>query len=251
MNRRIPPEEVYWMIVINPVIALVFGGIGYMYFTLRERFHSAVTQLSQKEIIEQRLVQLKTKAELEALRARVNPHFLFNTLNSIASLIPVDPARAETMVQELAAIFRYVLECGEREWVTLEEEMTIVRRYLDIEKVRLGERLRFNINIDDKVLGTQIPGLLLQPIVENSVKHAISRRQHGGDINVSCSMNGRDCIIEVKDTGEWIDSKESECGYGLRSVRERLNLSYGQNYEFEINKDDGVKITIKIPTCIP
>jgi sensor histidine kinase YesM len=231
----------------NPFLAAFFGALVLGYFLLRDKFERVVAQLAEKEINEQRLLRLKTKAELEALRAKVNPHFLFNTLNSIASLIPVDPAKAEEMVQKLSHLFRYTLDASNHDMMTLSGELALIREYLEIEKVRLGERLSFQIEMDAKLADISIPGLLLQPLVENSVKHGIAPAKSGGNLRIQCrEQNGR-CQIEIADTGKGFNKLEVEEGFGLSGVRDRLALHYGNDYAFEMAANSGVRILLCIP----
>lgn len=231
----------------STLFALIFGALVTGYFILRRRLEENAAKLAEKEINEQRLLQLKTKAELEALRAKVNPHFLFNTLNSIASLIPVDPARAETMVQKLANLFRFTLEASNHEMMKLADELQVIREYLAIEKIRLGERLSYEINMDEALTNVMIPGLLLQPLVENSVRHGIAPTKSGGHIALQCRANGKFCHIEINDTGKGFNGAAAQEHFGLGSVRERLALSYGNDFEFQIKTDHGVQISLRLP----
>ena len=231
----------------STLFALLFGALVTGYFVLRHRLEENAAQLAEKEINEQRLLQLKTKAELEALRAKVNPHFLFNTLNSIASLIPVDPVRAEEMVQKLAQLFRFTLEASTHEMMQLADELQVIREYLAIEKIRLGERLSYEITMDEALAKMMIPGLLLQPLVENSVRHGIAPTKSGGHISLVCRANGKFCHIEINDTGKGFNGVATEEHFGLGSVRERLKLSYGENFEFQIKMEAGVSILLCLP----
>jgi sensor histidine kinase YesM len=231
----------------NSFLAAFFGALVLGYFLLREKFENAVAQLAEKEINEQRLSQLKTKAELEALRAKVNPHFLFNTLNSIASLIPVDPAKAEEMVQKLAHLLRFTLDASNHELMKLSDELQVIREYLAIEKIRLGERLSYEISIDEALTEVSIPGLLLQPLVENSVKHGIAPAKNGGHISITCREQNGHCQIEIVDTGKGFEASEVVEGFGLSGVKERLALHYGNDCAFEMAANSGVRILLRIP----
>lgn len=217
------------------------------YETLRDKLNKTVIKLSEKEISEQNILRLKTKAELEALRAKVNPHFLFNTLNSIASLIPQDPVSAEAMVLKLSDLFRYTLDASMHDFIKLPREIYIIREYLEIEKIRLGNRLRYTIEMDKQLDGMMIPGLLLQPLVENSVKHGIAKKQSGGEISIRCFIKDENCHIVISDTcGEFLSSY-SDGGFGLFGVRERLDLLYGDRHRLEITSDKGFRIKICLP----
>ncbi len=236
-----------FMLFLNVLLALIFGTLVNGYFVFRERLAQAVSHLAEKEIEKQRLMELKTRAELEALRAKINPHFLFNTLNSIASLIPVDPERAELMVQKLAALFRYTLEASSREYVTLSQELVVVRDYLNIEKIRLGDRLQFSIYCDPEMEDLPIPGLLLQPLVENSVKHGISTSMNGGVIKIDCFKESNHYILRVFNTGKTDPFPTDEQGFGLRAVGERLKKMYGDKYDFHIRFGKGTEVVVMWP----
>ncbi len=245
-------RELMWqtfakLLFITTTLAVIFGAAGYSFFAVRERLQGAVAALAEKEVQEQQLLRLKTKAELEALRAKVNPHFLFNTLNSIASLIPVDPAQAEEMVQRLAHLFRYTLEASTRDLVRLEDELRLCREYLEIEKARLGARLTYEIASEASLAELQIPGLLLQPLVENSVKHGIAASKAGGHITLTARRNGDACHVEIVDTGKGFDRLTASEGFGLSSVRERLALHYGEDHSFELSTEHGVRILMRLP----
>jgi len=228
-------------------LSLFFGATTTGYFLLRERLEAAVKKLAEKEVNEQRLLRLKTKAELEALRAKVNPHFLFNTLNSIASLIPVEPKKAEEMVQKLSGLFRHTLEASKHELVKLKDELEVSQEYLEIEKARLGKRLDYSIEMDESLADFLISGFIIQPLVENSVKHGIAPLKSGGQINIQCTKNTNTCQIEISDNGIGLPSNENCNGFGLSGVKERLALYYGDKYQFKISNEAGVKIRMLLP----
>lgn len=234
-------------LLLTGVLAFIFGIAVYSFFAVRERLQDAVAKLAEKEVHEQQLLRLKTKAELEALRAKVNPHFLFNTLNSIASLIPIDPAKAEEMVQRLARLFRYTLDASNRDLIKLEDELRLCREYLEIEKVRLGSRLNYEIACEENLADMPIPGLLLQPLIENSVKHGIAASKNGGGIKLIARRAQETCHVEIIDTGKGFDHAEVVEGFGLAGVRERLALHYGAAAKFEMETTNGVRIRLELP----
>ncbi len=237
----------------NIIAGLFFGSAIVAYFNLKERMARVVKELAEKEVNEQKLLQSKTRAELEALRARINPHFLFNTLNSVASLIPEQPEKAESMVQKLSTLLRYTLDAEHREMIGLGEEIDIVRQYLEIEKVRLGKRLQFDISLPGELESVQIPGLIIQPLVENSIKHGIARKTGGGSISITCARQGGAISISIADTGDGFqeDSPGSD-GFGLAGVQERLHLHYGEGHTFDIHSTaQGTRIEIRIPAGKP
>lgn len=236
---------IYLLIVAT--LSIVFGLAIVAYQNVSERLEEAVSRLAEKEVQEQRLLRLKTEAELEALRARVNPHFLFNTLNSIASLIPSHPDRAENTVQRLSNLLRYILSAGERGLVPLGEELDIVTEYLEIEKQRLGGRLDYVVDRGDLRDGPAVPAMILQPLVENSVKYAIMPEKEGGRIRVECRRNGDRCLITIADTGRGFDRESTQEGFGIAGVRQRLELTYPGSHEFDISTVGGVAVRITIP----
>lgn len=204
-------------------------------------------KLKEKEIQEEKLMRLKTQAELEALQAKVNPHFLFNTLNSIASLISENPAAAESTVEKLSELFRYTLQSTANSTVKLTEELEIVRSYLQIEKIRFGNRLEFEIICDDRLNNFDVPALLIQPLVENSIKHALAFELHGGSICVEAKQIDNECHISVTDSGKGFAYDASETGFGLKSIRERLKLLYGNRAALNMFHDGSTHIHILIP----
>ena len=219
---------------------------------LYDLWKETLVRLTEKEVAAHRLEQLKTKAELEALRTKVNPHFLFNTLNSIASLAAIDAARTEHMIQKLSELFRYTLNAGQRDLVSLSEELAVVADYLEIEKVRLGPKLRVEISCDPVLEEMSLPGMLLQPIVENAVVHGVSRADEGGWIRVICSPQGDGCSIEVANTGRsWLGRPSDDQGFGMLSVRERLRLVYGEDFDLQIKTGAETLVLLHLPLSPP
>ncbi len=192
--------------------------------------------------------ELAVKAELKALRAQVNPHFLFNTLNSISALIAIDPKRADLMVQRLSEVFRYVLTASEKEWTTLEEEWQFLDNYLEIERIRFDEKLRVEKFAEPGVLRAKIPGLLLQPIVENAIKHGLSNKVGSGLLIMRAIQKNGDIEIEITDDGEIGFSTDSQNGMGLKNVRDRIQKSFGEKYGLTIESAvPGTRVRITLP----
>lgn len=228
-------------------LILIFGSLVYIYFHVRIKLKATYGKLAQKEIQEQKLQQLKTKAELKALRAKVNPHFLFNTLNSISSLIYIDQAKAEEMLQKISHLFRYAFGASEKEMINLSEELELVSEYLELETLRLGERLTYYIKSEAVIDDILLPPLLLQPLVENSVKYAIAPFQVGGSVSITAKKVEDYCEITIKDSGKNFNHEEWEEGFGLQGVKERLALHYKDESKFSISTENEVSIKIKIP----
>jgi signal transduction histidine kinase len=232
--------------VINGLFALVFatlfGGIGYA-------MHFYRVSLERARAVERMRAEL-ARAELAALRAQVHPHFLFNTLNSIASLITLNPAEAEDTTTRLADIFRYVLTASRRDTVPLAEELGFVRDVLRIERVRFGERLRIEESIEPGLEQVPVPSLLLQPIVENAVKYGVSSRAEGGTVSMAARREGGDLVLEVRDDGPGMAAASTPpgTGFGLASVRERLLAAgLGEALTIESAPGQGTCARIRLP----
>lgn len=209
-------------------------------------------ELKEAEVREERLKALAAQAELKALKAQINPHFLFNTLNTIAQLIHTDPARAEATVERLAEMFRYVLVGSERGLVPLEEELTFVDSYLEIEQARFGERLQITREITSEALDVPVPSLILQPLVENAIRHG---RGADGSVNLTIRVQcrGDEIVLAIADQGPGMSKGVGEVGgggHGLRNVDERLRKTYGEGYGLEIrdNEPQGSVVIVRIPS---
>ena len=200
---------------------------------------------------EHEMRELAVSAQLAALRAQINPHFFFNSLNSIAQLISTDPDKAEDCVERLADIFRYMLLRSEAEFVSLADELAIVDSYLEIERARFGDALRVSRSIDPAAAGVVVPGLLLQPLVENAVKHGISRKVGGGELRLEAGVAGGDLVLRVRDTGTGMAApgEVGGNGVGLRNVRDRLVKHFGDAYAPVVESVPGVgtTVTVRVP----
>jgi two-component system LytT family sensor kinase len=251
----IPVFLFYWLFGFPMKSFLASFGIFLVVFLVLHEFEYLVRfyrELKQAEITEERLKALAAQSELKALKAQINPHFLFNTLNTIAQLIHADPAQAEATVERLAEMFRYVLAGSERGLVPLEEELSFVDDYLAIEQARFGERLRVTREIASEALNVTVPSLVLQPLVENAVRHG---QGTGGsvDLTIRVRPQGDEVMIVIADRGLGMRDGVWEVGgggHGLRNVDERLRKIYGEAYGLEIrdNEPQGTVVTVRIPT---
>jgi two-component system LytT family sensor kinase len=208
-------------------------------------------QVQEKERQEDQLRALATEAELKALKAQINPHFLFNTLNTIAELIHADSERAEATVERLAEMFRYVLNGSERGLVPLEEELAFLDDYLEIERVRFGNRLRVAREITPEALGLLLPSLVLQPLVENAVRHGLGA---DGSIDLGIDIHADDdqAVISISDQGPGMPARHvigEGPGHGLYNVDQRLRKTYGEACGLQIsaNQPQGTIVTLRIP----
>jgi signal transduction histidine kinase len=192
------------------------------------------------------------RAELRALRAQVNPHFLFNTLNTIAALIGENPAAAEDVVTRLADVFRHALTASAREHTRLAEELDFLRSWLAIERVRFGDRLRVVEDIEPGLDDVPVPGLLFQPILENAVRYAVAPREEGATLTlrVRRDPNGRTLTAEIADDGPGFTpgARPQGHGVGLESVRERLRLGgVGHAFALETAPGQGTRVRVTLP----
>ena len=216
--------------------------------------------------LESRLSQQLAQAELRALRAQINPHFLFNSLNTIAALIASDPDKAETITVRLAGIFRYVLLHADRPFSSLDEEVSFLRTYLDIEQVRFGERLQVEFDVEASVVYAAVPSLILQPLVENAIKHGVAPKVGVSRILVQAKRRGSSILLSVEDDGMGLDTrrdrdKASGTGVGLQNIRERLQTMYGSTASLSVTniESGGSRAMLEIPvgeqrdadSCVP
>ena len=208
-------------------------------------------QAQEKERQEERLKALATEAELKALKAQINPHFLFNTLNTIAELIHADSDAAEATVERLAEMFRYILSGSERGLVPLEEELAFLEDYLVIERARFGGRLRVARRITPEALGLLGPSLVLQPLVENAIRHGLCP---DGSIclGIDIGNEGSRAVIAIRDQGPGMPAGYrigDGFGHGLSNVDQRLRMTFGEEYGLEIsaNEPQGTVVMLTIP----
>jgi signal transduction histidine kinase len=250
-------------VVMNGMYALVFstliGGIAYAAHFYRQ----SITRMRAVESMRAELAQ----AELRALKAQIEPHFLFNTLNAIASLIPSNPAAAEEMTTRLADVFRYALSASERETAPLADELAFAHSYLGIERVRFGDRLRVVTTVEPGLEHAPVPSLLLQPVVENAVRHAIAPRAEGGTIQLGARRAGGSLVLTIEDDGPGIDAataarivaggdgarrEPGSRGFGLFALRERLRAAGLDNaLALDTPPGGGTRITITLPLTSP
>ncbi|MEY3442252.1 MAG: hypothetical protein RLZZ519_533 [Bacteroidota bacterium] len=201
---------------------------------------------------EKLLMQKNYEANLTALRSQINPHFLFNTLNTISALIHDDPDDAEVAVEKLAFIFRYTLKNSDKATVTLKDELSLVRTYLDIEKIRFGDRLQLQLDIDENLLEVSLPAFVIQTVVENCIKHGIAKIIGKGMVSIKVKPRGELVCCEIEDNGPGIDHKRIFASTGLSNTHTRMSQIYGRDdlLVFE-NTGNGTKVTVLLPKALP
>jgi two-component system LytT family sensor kinase len=196
--------------------------------------------------------RLVTEAELDTLRAQINPHFLFNSLNALYGVIPRSASQARQTLVSLAEVFRYSLQ-SKRQFVSLDEELRIVEAYLQIERLRLGRRLRTKIYASDEARSVQVPVLSIQPLVENAVKHGVSAKPEGGVVRVDARVVDGALRIEVADDGPGFDMAASlHLGSGLQNVRRRIQLCYHEGSELAVQSSKSETVVgFAVPLEVP
>jgi sensor histidine kinase YesM len=226
------PMSIYWPQFLGSLkfasFLTISAGLSVgIYSTLRERLDETTLQLRTKELERERALKLATEAQLASLESRIHPHFLFNTLNSISSLIPEDPARAERLVEQMAALLRFSLDANQSGLVPLSAELKIVGDYLEIERARFGDRLRYQIDVPADLNESRIPPLSLQTLVENSVKYAIAPDRTGGEIRITAARSDGAFRLEVSDPGPAFQLESAPAGHGLDNLKDRLLAVFG------------------------
>jgi len=232
---RIDPWNLYWVrfrpnVAFGMVITLIFGlGMDF--------YHHMRLRLDLATIEEERARKLAAEARLSSLESRTHPHFLFNTLNSISSLIPTDPKRAEDVLGKFAALLRFSLGANQMGLAPLEQEMQIVRDYLEIERTRFDTRLRYSISVPAEMESVRIPPLSVETLVENSIKHVIAQRPGGGEIHVSGAIADGRAVVSVSDDGPGFALDSVPLGHGLDNLSARLALLFGGEARLEVARD--------------
>lgn len=215
-------------------------------------------RLRAEEQRRQQAEMLRVRAELEALKGKLQPHFLFNTLHTVTALVRTDPVKAEGALLKLGEVLRYVLRMKRDDAdddVPLAEEWAFVEQYLDIEQIRLGSRLRIKTDLSFEAKECAVPMFTLQPLVENAIHHAISPRAKGGEVRVAASVRGNRLELEVADDGPGAELAlvEQSPGFGLRTVRQRLETRFRGDATFRVRTalGGGFVVNLSLPLDLP
>lgn len=189
--------------------------------------------------------------ELKTIKSHINPHFIFNSLNSIRALVDENPERARRAITELSNILRSSMQAEKSETVTLEKELDIVKDYLALEHMRFEERLKVKFEIDEDTLQHPVPPMMLQTLVENAIKHGISKRVDGGEVKVVARFNGDNLELLVQNSGQ-LSTEINGDGFGIKSTQDRLNLMYQGKAQFEIRNagPDTVESKVIVPVIV-
>ena len=213
---------------------------------------SYYSKLKERERLTAQLETQLITARLQVLKNHLQPHFLFNTMHSISSLMFTDVHAADAMMTRLSELLRMSLEDGGEQITTLNRELEFANGYLQIEKIRLGERVGVELDISSDTLDAQVPHLLLQPLVENAIRHGVAKLPSKGKIRIASRRDGQSLSLTISDNGPGFDNHHGtipETGLGIAASRERLETLYGQNHtlNFRTPPNGGTEVTIRIP----
>ena len=229
-----------WDIYIPGLFYLLQFGIFHAY----EYYHD-----NQKSIkLKSTLREAATKSELAALKAQINPHFLYNVFNTISASVPVEQEKTRELIAKLSDLFRYQLKASRADKVTLGEELNFVEKYLSLEQARFEDRLKIIIDVPDHLRDEMVPPMILQPLVENSVKHGISSLIDGGEISIEVKKVNSKLSFKISDTGKGVKDKSRmyDNGIGLNNTKLRLEKQYGSEMKISDNMPRGLKIEFQI-----
>jgi len=246
-SRPIPLDR----IVVGQLLLAVLS-----YVVLVAAFEAAVNyrRYRERELRASQLEAHLAQAQLEMLRMHLHPHFLFNTLHAISTLIHRDPEAADEMVSQLSDLLRMTLDNVGKQEVTLREELDFVQRYVDIQQTRFQDRLRVTLDIDPETLDARVPNQLLQPLVENAIRHGLDGRPSGGSIGIAARlMSGGDLQVTICDDGDGVPAGSSRPeGIGLGNTRARLRQIYGPDASLELanGREGGAIVTVLIPRAL-
>jgi sensor histidine kinase YesM len=242
-NTTYPPffySTLAWRILIGLLFYSLFVSFYYMiiYYT---GFH-------EREIKEAELKSLVTEAELKSLKFQINPHFIFNSLNSMSALTELDPAKAKKMILKLADFLRYILKTNELEKNKLSEELKNIGLYLDIERIRFEDKFEYIEETNEGCTNVEIPSMILQPLFENAIKHAVYETLDKVTLKLFCKIQNEFLKIVVQNNFDEAGIAKKGAGVGLKNIEERLKLIYHQNNLLEVKKDKDIfKVTLYIP----
>jgi two-component system LytT family sensor kinase len=194
--------------------------------------------------------------ELRTLKSQLNPHFMFNAMNSIRALIEEDPESAKVAITKLSNILRYSLQMERMERVPLEDEIETVKNYLDLERIRFEDRLNYKLDVDKASEKIEIPPMMIQTLVENGIKHGVSKQTKGGEIQlkskVQSTANGSKLKIEIRNSGHFSEEQlKNSSGFGVSNTKHRLNLLFGENANFSIKNENGDTVLAEVEIPIP
>ena len=219
--------------------AITIFGWSLIYFS-----YHFFSQYKQTEVEKWKLEAAVKDAELMALKAQINPHFIFNSLNNIRSLIIEDAEKARDMITHLSDLLRYAIHFSNQETVTLRRELEVVKNYLDLESIQFEERMNYTIEADEDCMEVKIPPMVIQLLVENAVKHSLALLKAGGEIHISANRREGEMVVEVHNTGQ-LKTNLNEAGIGLKNATERLQILFGKRSNLSVKNSSNNNVTAK------
>lgn len=234
-----------YLLCANLIAGLLIAGAAFAAYLYEKQKHSLQHHL--QEVENQRRLQIESR--LEVLQSKLNPHFLFNTFNTMLERIYQKPHEVESIILNLSGIYRRILTLPDHGVTTLADELKLVREYLEIEKIRLGERLDFKISSDDRLANLQIPSLIILMTAENAVAHGINLKRQGGQLYIVVHKEGSEVLIHVKDNGAGLNRAKENSGFSIDNVRQRLKSLYQDQAQISVTRlaEGGTKISMTIP----
>jgi two-component system, LytTR family, sensor kinase len=236
-------DAIWWDVYIPGLFYFVQFAIFHVY-----DFYLQTQKQKQKE---KQLMQAAYNSEVSALKAQIQPHFLFNTLNSISASVPKEMEHTRELIAKLADTFRYSLQASEQEWISLEQELDFTKTTLALEKERLKKRLDVFFDVDEALLQTKVPPMLLQPLTENAIKHGIAPSIEGGSVTITVKKFHDKVLISISNTGEVYKGELNDSifkkGIGLRNTNLRLEKLFGEKIKVEINNPTGLTFSLSLP----
>lgn len=239
------PRWIVAMAVSSAIISILISAI----FFAREKEWRAQAALEGERLRSERIEREAALATLRALQAQIEPHFLFNTLANVTSLVDSDPAKAKQMLESFNRFLRSSLAATRSDSTTLGAEKALLGAFLDVLSIRMGRRLRYAIEVDPALESFELPPMLLQPLVENAIRHGLESQVDGGEVRVRADRQGGHVVIEVSDTGVGF-APTTAGGLGLANVRDRLRLLFNGRAELVVgeNRPTGARLTLRLPT---
>ncbi len=236
-------------LVVNVALGLLFGTVIGYYFISSYRISQAKLALREQDNRQLSAEKQIAETRLRLLQAQIEPHFLFNTLSNIHGLIELDPQRASQTLESFSDYLRASLQRSRQGVTTLEDELALITSYLDIQHTRMGDRLRYHIEVPGNIRKLSYPPMLIQPLVENAVLHGIEPSMEGGVVELEAMLNKRNLRIEVRDDGLGMGLKKGGHGLALENIRKRLHALYGSRGTLELLQRDpkGVTAVLEMP----
>lgn len=235
----------------TPLLALFFGVLGLIFFRTQQRLHDARTQLADARAEQLTREKAHLETQLKLLQAQIEPHFLFNTLGNVVGMVRTQPDAAEKTLIDLTTLLRAALKRTRTEQTTLGEELAVLTALLEINQIRMGQRLTWSLDVPEELKSTRLPPMLLQPLVENAVKHGIEPLEEGGSISIRAEQAEAALVITIADTGAGpgISTPGSGAGIGISNVQSRLAALFGDQASLTLteNSPRGLIATLRVP----